>query len=150
MGFWGWFANNSFNLLSAIGIIGSLWLTALSLYLEAKTRRNANRISITDSHRDVWKIYLSSPDFERILDVKADIPNHPITQKEEIFVNLVIAHTNTAFYAQKDDLLTKQEGLRRDVAEFMSLPIPTAVWEKYKVVQNDEFVAFVESCRNWK
>jgi hypothetical protein len=32
----------------------------------------------------------------------------------------------------------------------MSLPIPRAIWEKVKVVQNDDFVAFVESCRNWK
>jgi hypothetical protein len=40
--------------------------------------------------------------------------------------------------------------LRRDVAQFFSLPIPRAVWEKTKVTQNDDFVAFVESCLNWK
>jgi len=39
------------------------------------------------------------------------------------------------------------EGLRRDIAQFLSLPIPRDVWNKIKNVQNDDFVAFVESCR---
>jgi len=44
----------------------------------------------------------------------------------------------------------KVEGLRRDVAQFFALPITREVWGKIKVLQNDEFVAFVESCQNWK
>ena len=49
-----------------------------------------------------------------------------------------------------DQLVVKVEGLRRDVAQFFSLPITREVWEKIKVLQNDDFVTFVESCRNWK
>jgi hypothetical protein len=150
MGIWGWLANNSFSLLSAIGIIGGLWFTALSFRSEAKTRRIANLINITGSHRDVWKVYFNSPDLVRVFDGRANISKHPINQKEEIFVNMVIAHIATVFYAMKNELVIKQEGLRRDVAQFMSLPIPSAIWGKNKVVQNDDFVAFVESCQNWK
>ncbi len=50
----------------------------------------------------------------------------------------------------RDELTVSPEGLRRDVSEFFSLPIPAAVWNKFKVLQNDRFVKFVEDCRNWK
>jgi hypothetical protein len=44
----------------------------------------------------------------------------------------------------------KLAGLRPAVFEFLSLPIPMATWKLIKDKQNDEFVAFVESCLNWK
>jgi hypothetical protein len=49
-----------------------------------------------------------------------------------------------------DQLVVKVEGLRRDIAKFFSKPIPGEVWDKIKALQNDDFVAFVESCRNRK
>jgi hypothetical protein len=55
-----------------------------------------------------------------------------------------------AYQAMKNGLVIKQDDLRRDVSGFFSLPIPKAVWEKTKVMQNDDFVEFVEKCRNWK
>ena len=67
-----------------------------------------------------------------------------------MFVTFVILHMSSVFHAMSDQLVVKVEGLRRDVAQFFSLPITREVWEKIKVLQNDEFVAFVESCRNWK
>ncbi len=42
------------------------------------------------------------------------------------------------------------EGLRRDVWQFFVLPIPQRVWSGIKVMQDDDFVVFVDSCRNWK
>ncbi|HUZ08190.1 MAG TPA: hypothetical protein VMV89_11975 [Candidatus Paceibacterota bacterium] len=45
----------------------------------------------------------------------------------------------------KDDLLVKQEGSRRDIAQFFSLPIPKAVWIKTKLLQNQDFAAFIDS-----
>lgn len=150
MGIGEWLATNSFNILSAVGIIGGLWFTAISFRSEARTRRVANLINITGGHRDVWKLYFNSPELARIFDSKADVIRQPVTQKEEIFVNMVVAHINTVFYAIQNELVIKNEGLRRDVAEFLSLPIPKVVWDKIKVVQNDDFAAYVESCRNWK
>ena len=47
MGIWGWLAENSFNLLSAVGIIGGLCFTAHSLRSETKTRRIANLLALT-------------------------------------------------------------------------------------------------------
>jgi hypothetical protein len=145
-----WFANNAVELLSAFGIVGSLFITTLSFRSEAKTRRIANLLSITANHRELWKAYLTDKELTRIRDVSAMTSKQPITEAERIFVTMVIQHLNTVFYAMNEQLVVKVEGMRRDVAQFLSLPIPREVWEKIKVLQNDDFVAFVESCRNWK
>ncbi len=150
MGIWGWLANNSFNLLSAVGVIGSLWFTAISLRSETKTRRIANLLSITANHRELWKVYLTDKELARVRDASANTGKQPVTEAERIFVNFVIQHLSTVYYAMNDELLVKVEGMRRDIAQFLSLPIPREVWEKIKVLQNDDFVAFVEACRNWK
>ena len=50
----------------------------------------------------------------------------------------------------RDELTIPPEGLRRDVWQFFSLPIPQWVWNRVKVMQDDDFVVFVEACRNWK
>lgn len=150
MGIEGWLANNFFEILGAVGVIGSLWFTTLSFQSEAKTRRIANLISITASHRDIWKIYLSNQDVARVLDAAANLVEQPVTRAEKLFVTFVIAHISSVHYAMNDQLVVNWDGLRRDIAQFLSLPIPSTVWEKIKPTQNDDFVAFVESCRNWK
>ena len=150
MEIWSWLANNSFNLLSAVGIIGGLCFTAHSLRSETKTRRVANLLTITANHREVWKVFFSDKGLTRVCDASADTTKQPITDAEQMFVTLVLLHMSSVFYAMSDQLVVKVEGLRRDVAQFLSRPIPSEVWEKIKVLQNDDFVAFVESCRNWK
>lgn len=146
----GWFVNNAVNLLSAFGIVGSLFIATMSFRSEAKTRRIANLLSITANHRELWKAYLNDKELERIRDMSAKTSRQPVTEAERIFVNMVIQHLNTVYYAMNDQLVVKVEGMRRDIAQFLSLPIPREVWEKIKVLQNDDFVEFVESCRNWK
>ena len=83
-------------------------------------------------------------------DAHASIDKQPLTEAEQVFVTLVIHHGTRAYYAMKDQLVVKVEGLRRDLAQFLSLPAPRAVWERIKVLQNDDFVEIVESCRNWE
>jgi hypothetical protein len=150
MGIWGWLADNSFNLLSAGGIIGGLLFSGHALRSETKTRRVANLLTITANHREIWKEFAHNPALARVLDAAASPSKLPITNVEAIFVNMVIFHISGAYYAMRDELVINMEGLRRDVSDFFSLPIPRAIWERNKVTQNDDFVAFVESCRNWK
>lgn len=150
MGIGGWLSNNIFNLLTAAVALGSLWFTAVSLRSETRTRRIANLLSITANHRELWTIFLSDKALTRVRDVSANTTNQPITHAELIFVNLVIQHIHSVYRAMNDQLVVKIEGLRRDIAQFFSLPIPREIWEKIKVMQNDDFVAFVESCLNWK
>jgi hypothetical protein len=145
MGVWEWLSQNWFDLFSSAGIIGGLWFTAVSLRSETKTRRIANLLTITANHREVWKEILYRPDLSRVLDDSADVANQPITPTEKFFVNMVISNTSSMYEALKDELVTKQEGLRRDVKSFFSLPIPNAVWIKTKLLQNQDFAAFIES-----
>lgn len=140
-----WLTDNLFNLLSAIGIVGSLLFTAISLHSETKTRRISNMLAITANYREVWKEFFHSPELARVIDPAADITTKPVTQEEELFVSLVISQMGSVYYATKDELLLKLEGSRRDIAQFLSLPIPKAVWTKVKLLQNQDFVAFIES-----
>jgi hypothetical protein len=146
----GWVSQNWFNLFSGVGIIAGLCFTAVSLRSETKTRRIANLLTITANHREIWKEFLNNPKLARVRDASADTIKQPVTDAERVFVTFVILHMSSVFHAMSDQLVVKVEGLRRDIAQFLSLPIPRDVWEKIKVLQNDEFVAFVESCRNWK
>jgi hypothetical protein len=146
----GWVSQNWFNLFSAIGIIAGLWFTVISLRSETKTRRIANLLSITANHREIWKEFLTNPKLVRVRDTAADTAKHPVTDAERVFVNLVIQHINSVYYAMSDQLVVKYEGLRRDIAQFFSLPIPQAVWDRMKIFQNDALVRFIEECRNWK
>jgi hypothetical protein len=145
MGAGEWISQNWFNLFSSVGIIGGLWFTAISLRSETKTRRIANLLTITANYREVWKEFFHSPELARVIDPAANVAKRPITPAEEFFVQLIISHTSSVYEALKDELLTQQEGFRRDVKSFFSLPVPKAVWTKTKLLQNHDFAAFIES-----
>ena len=140
-----WLTENCFNLFSAVGIMGGLWFTAISLHSETKTRRVANLLTVTANYREIWKEYLHNPKLIRVLDASADVVNQPITPDEELFVGLILSHINSVFYATNDKLVVEWEGLRRDVGAFFSLPLPKAVWIKTRLLQNQDFAAFIDS-----
>lgn len=141
-----WLAQNWFTLLQSLGITASLLFTAYSFRLDAKIRRVDNLFVISANHREVWTRFSERPGLHRVLDDRADMRQQPISREEEIFINSVLFHLNGVFYAQKAGLAFNMEGLRRDVRWFISLPIPRAVWETTRTLQNVDFVAFVESC----
>jgi Tfp pilus assembly major pilin PilA len=141
----GWASQNWFNLFSAIGIIASLWIAIFSLRSDTKTRRVANLLTITRNHREIWKEFLNNPKLTRVRNAAVDMAKQPITDAEEMFVGLVIAHTNSVYYTMSDKLIVEYEGLRRDISQFFSLPVPKAVWRKSKPLQNQDFAAFIES-----
>ena len=145
-----WIGENWVTVLNAVGIVGGLLFTAFSLRSETKTRRIANLLAITQNHREVWTELYRRPALERVLKSSAELARQPVSVEEEIFVNFVILHLNSVYQAIKAGLVIKPEGVRRDVWWFFSLPIPQAVWEKMKVLHNDDFVSFVDNCRNWK
>jgi len=145
MGIVEWISQNWFNLFSSFGIIGGLWFTAVSLRSETKTRRVANFLTVTTNYREIWKEYFRNPELSRVLDPNVDVTKQPVTRTEELFVGQIIFHISNVFYAMKNDLLVEQEGSRRDIAQFLSLPVPQAVWTKTKLLQNQDFAAFIDS-----
>ena len=145
MGIGEWLSQNIFNLFSAVGIIGGLWFTAVSLRSETKTRRIANLLTVTSNYREIWKEYFNNPELARVLDPAADVKSKPVTPAEELFVGQIIFHISNVFYAMKDDLFVAQDGSRQDIAQFFSLPVPSAVWTKTKLLQNQDFAAYIDS-----
>ena len=133
--------------LNAFGIIASLVFTATSLRSETKTRQIANLLKLTHNHRELWSELFSQPDLKRVLDMSADLSAHPITLKEHFFVNMAIQHLNSAYQAMKSGLVIEPEGVSEDIRWFFSLPIPKAIWDKIKLLQNDDFTEFVEQYR---
>jgi hypothetical protein len=142
-----WVDMNWFNLLQSGGIIASLLVSAAALRLDANARRTGNLLEITENHREIWSYLYTHPELSRVLDASVDLKRVPVTTEEELFVNFLVLHLNSAFYAMKKDVYVKPEGLRRDIQLFFSLPIPDAVWEKVKALQEEDFVRFVESNR---
>ena len=141
-----WLSANWFDLLSAVGIVGSLLFTAVSLQSEAKTRRIANLLILTQNHREIWSEMIHHANLARVLDVSAKLQKERISVSERLFINMVIQHLNSAFQAIKTGLVIKPEGLSQDVRWFFSLPIPRTIWDYVKRLQNDDFVAYVQQC----
>ncbi|HXR03203.1 MAG TPA: hypothetical protein VN836_00670, partial [Verrucomicrobiae bacterium] len=55
-----------------------------------KTRRIANLLTITANHREIWKEFLNNPKLQRVRNPAADTVKQPVTDAEQVFVNLVI------------------------------------------------------------
>ena len=143
-----WLVENWFNVLSGVGIIGSLLFTAVSLRSETKTRRIANLLTLTQNHRALWSELFDRPELRRVLSPDPDLSKRPISLDETYYVNMLIQHLSSAFQAMRSGLTIKPEGLKEDVRRFFALPIPHAIWHDIKIFQNDEFVQFMEQCMN--
>jgi hypothetical protein len=136
-----WLAQNWFDLLSSVGILFAVY----TIHTDAKSRRVGNFLAITANYREIWKECLRNPGLARVLDASADVAGNPPTPTEELFVNLVISQMGSFYYAAKSDLVIKLEGSRKDMAQFLSLPIPKTVWIKARPLQNRDFVNFIDS-----
>ena len=148
MGFLNWLRDNWFTLLQSLGIIGGLLFTGVSLRVDAKVRRVGNLFAVTKQHREIWTALYSRPDLKRVTDASANLTAQPITDEEELFVNLLILHLATSYRAAKAGMFLLPGELQTDIAEFFTLPIPKAVWERTKRFQGREFVSFVEGYLN--
>lgn len=146
MWFLGWVEQHWLVLLQTGGILGALTLSGLALVIDTRTRRVGNLIQLTQEHRRLWERVTGRPELSRILDPDANIARMPVTADEEVFVIFLILHLNCTWYAIRSGFSRKPQGLRRDVHLLFSLPIPRAVWEDVKDLQDKKFVAFVESC----
>jgi hypothetical protein len=145
MGLGEWIGENWFVFLQSAGIIGSLLFTGISYRRDAKARRIENLIKVQGDLRDIWTEFAKQSHLSRVIDPKADIAK-PVTAKEQVFVTLIVLHLSGMYHAIREGLLVKPEGMNQDIKEFLSLPVPLAVWEMIKSLQDREFVQFVEAC----
>ena len=144
MGFNEWIGQNWLPLIQTGALAGGLLFTGIAVLLDARARRVGNLIQLTQQHRDLWERLYMQPELTRILAPAADPSKQPVTAQEETFVIFLILHLSNTYYAMRAGFFQKLRGLRKDVERFLSLPIPRAVWEKVKDLQEESFVQFVE------
>ena len=141
-----WIGNHGFDLLEAVGIIGSLSYTAASFRRDRESRQVENLLNLIQDHREIWRELLRDERLKRILNPRIDLDRNPITPEERVFVTFLVTHLSAVFYAKRDGLTIGPSGERDDVLRFFSLPIPKQVWKDLKGVQDPEFVEYVEEC----
>jgi hypothetical protein len=146
MAFTDWMSHNWFALVQTATLAAGLFLIGIALLFEARARRVANLIRLTQQHRDLWERMYAQPELARILDPGADPADMAVTAQEETFVIFIILHLSSTYYAMRSGFFRKPHGLRKDILRFFSLPIPRAVWLKAKALQDAPFVKFVEQC----
>ena len=141
-----WISHNWFALAQTVAVAAGPLLVGIAFLFEARARRVQNLIQLTQQHRDLWERMCSQPELARILDLGADLAKKEVTAQEEIFVIFIILHLSSTYYAIRSGFFRKPHGLRKDIERFFSLPIPRAVWEKVKPLQDPPFVKFVDRC----
>ena len=144
MGLNEWIGQNWLALIQTGALAGGLLFTGIAVLLDARARRVGNLIQLTQQHRDLWERLYMQPELARILDPGANPAKLPVTAQEETFVIFLILHLSNTYYAMRAGFFQKLRGLRKDIERFFSLPIPRAVWEKVKDLQEETFVRFVE------
>ena len=139
-----WITENWFVLLQSAGIIGSLLFTAVSLKRNTATQKVETWFRITSHHRDLWMEILERPELARIRETESRLKVYPLTEPERRFVQLLIHQLAATYVAIQAGVISEPAGLRNDIAQFFSFPVPKAVWDQAKQFQESQFVGFVE------
>lgn len=133
-----------FDLLQTLGIVGGLLFTAYTVRKDERARKISNLIATKQQYREIWEKLYWHPKLFRVLQNSVDLKGQPITDEEWLFVKLNIFNLDTIYRSMESGMFVQLEGMRKDVREFYSLPIPRAVWERLKPFQDEAFVKFVE------
>jgi hypothetical protein len=141
-----WIGEHWFDLLQTVGIIGGLLFTAYTVRKDERARQIGNLIAIKQQNREIWKELYERPKLVRVLSKEVDLNREPISTEEWLFVKFLILHLDTVHRAMKAGMFVELEGLQKDIKDFFSSPIPRAIWEKLKWLQDDDFVKFVHGC----
>jgi hypothetical protein len=147
MEFAAWLGTHGFELLQATGIVGGLFSIAYSILDNSRTRRVENLFRITAAHRNIWSVLYEKPELSRILAPAVDPMRNPPTPDERLLIRFLTFHLASVFRATEANEMFIIDGLRADIRDFFSKPLPAVVWEELSVFQSPDFVAFVESCR---
>jgi hypothetical protein len=139
-----WFNENWFNLVQTVGVVGSLLMAAGAANREAKAREIENILTLSAQHQSLWTSIAEKPELQRIFNPDVGVLTEPATVNEELALNEIIAHYLTGWRIANAGGMTSLRELSDDVADFFSLPLPRAVWNKTKISRNGRFVRFVE------
>ena len=140
-----WISAHWLPVLQATGIVGSLVFTGCSLRLNTRVQKVQTLINLTQQHRSLWLKSLDSPKLQEILSEDPLERPVSITRDQKIFVNLLLLHLTSTLFAVRKGVVEKPAGLDADIREFLSLPVPRAVWEEYKPMRDKDTLRYVDS-----
>ena len=130
--------------LEPVGIISGLVFSGIALRNDTKARRVENHIKIVDGYREIWSAILSDAKLERVLWDGLDLNANPISSGEDTLVRFVFQNILLAYEARSVGQLGDIGNLEKDVAEFISHPIPKSVWKEIARFQPETFRKFIE------
>lgn len=131
---------NWIDILQSIGISAGLFASAYTIHKDAQMQRVQNLFTLTKHHREIWSQVTERPELARVLDPTPDLDRHPITELERLFVLFLILHLASSFEASRYGMYFPETGIRADVSNFFSRPIPRKVWHEAKKYQRADFV----------
>ena len=134
------------DLLQSGSIIAGLLFTAFNIRADSRERKIQSLFTLTAAHREIWSKLYEHPELSRVLLPEVETEPLVISDDERLFVHLLILHLAASYRARKLGLYFQEEGLRADIKQFFSRPIPKLVWDKSRLYQERDFVAFVDSC----
>ncbi len=130
--------------LEPAGIIAGLVFSGLAFRNEARGRQIENRIKLVEGYREIWSLVMHDPSLERIRSRDVDLLTAPISPAEDRLVRFIFQNLMLAFEARAVGQLGDIGVFERDVAEFVTRPIPRAVWQEIARFQPDGFRRFVD------
>lgn len=131
--------------LEPIGIMAGLFFSGIALRNDTRARRIENHIKIADGYREIWSAQFADPKLDRVLDTNPDLASTPITLAEDRLVRFIFQNVLLAFEARRAGQLGDIGNLEKDLGEFISRPIPKAVWKEIARFQPEAFRKFVEA-----
>ena len=140
-----WLDGNWFNLLQALGIIGTLLFAGIGVHREAKAREVENLLTLAAHHRELWSHFIGKKELERVFNPSVNLNETPPTVAETEFLNLLIVQIQTGWRIATGGGITSLNEMQSDIQGTFSLPLPRAVWEQTKRFRNRKFVRFVEA-----
>lgn len=139
-----WLAEHMEEIIQYAGIIGGLFFTGYTLRTDSKVRQAETLIEINKQHRELWLHFYENRQLAQIFNSNRDISTHPLADEEVHFVNFLINHLYTAFFALKSGIYVPQKGLPDDIRRFFSYPSVKTIWTAKKHLYDDDFQRFIE------
>jgi hypothetical protein len=143
-------SQNTLRIIQSGGILVGILVGATSMWIGIRSIRAADRaarvttlLTLTSSHREVWRSFAARPELQHALDWNAR--QDEMTEDEQQWLRELILHISASFEAERLGVLPKLEGLDADIRQLLSKPLPHAVWRQMRPYQNRAFVEYVDA-----
>ena len=132
-------------LVQTAGLVVTLVIAISALKSSERATKGANALTIATNNRQIWGQLISNPELHGV--------TRPTMAKDEMvrpderrFVVEVIHHLAANYEIVRMGGMSAQAGLRQDIHDTFSLPVFKAVWEEFKVYQNQDLAELIDDC----